>query len=99
MPDKELLRLAADGKLRTQLKSQIRRMLQDDKSWAFIKSFSSQWLDIDRLESVGVKISKYPRYTRFVKEDMRNETYHFFAEVLRKDLSILNFIDSDFYHA
>ena len=33
---------------------------------------------------------------RFVKEDMFNETYEFMKYILVNDLSILNFIDSDF---
>ncbi|MDB6129097.1 MAG: hypothetical protein JWM04_204, partial [Verrucomicrobiales bacterium] len=44
MPDQELLKLAADGKLRKNLPAQIKRMLGSPKSDAFVQNFSGQWL-------------------------------------------------------
>ena len=38
----------------------------------------------------------YPDFDDRLKSDMRLETRHFFAEILNKDLSALNLIDSDF---
>ena len=96
MPDSELLDLAEKGKLKANLSAQVKRMLQDPKAFEFSRSFTYQWLELNRLESIGINIGMYPSYTRFVKEDMAKETYHFFHEVLTKNLSIKNFIDSDF---
>ena len=96
MPDPELLSLAEKGQLRQSLTAQVKRMLKDPKAFEFSKSFTHQWLEMNRLDSIGINISMYPNYNRFVKEDMAKETHHFFHEVLTKNLSIKNFIDSDF---
>lgn len=98
MPDEELLQLAAAGKLRDpeQLATQVRRMIQDSKAWAFVEQFSEQWLELDRLQRVVVDKDDYPGFGHRLAAAMRNETVHFFAEVLRSDLSIFEFLDSDF---
>ncbi|MCM8529489.1 MAG: DUF1592 domain-containing protein [Lentisphaeraceae bacterium] len=96
MPDSELLQLAEKGELKNNLSAQVKRMIQDPKSFEFTRTFTHQWLEMNRLESIAININMYPNYNRFVKEDMAKETYHFFHEVLTKNLSILNFIDSDF---
>ena len=96
MPDPELLTLAEKGRLRQNLSAQVKRMIQDPRAFEFSKAYTYQWLEMNRLESIGINISMYPNYTRFVKEDMARETHHFFHEVLTKNLSITNFIDSDF---
>src|SRR4051812_1430929 len=44
MPDEELLRLAETGALRTNLDSQIDRMLKDKRSSHFVRDFTGQWL-------------------------------------------------------
>ena len=43
---------------------------------------------------MDVNVQEYEDYTRFVKEDMFNETYEFVKHILINDLSIMNFIDS-----
>ena len=96
MPDDELFYLAANGKLRDELEAQVERMLQDERAWSFIESFTSQWLDVASLERVEINIDLYPKFNRFVKSDMVQETLHFVREVLIKDLPVVNFIDSDF---
>lgn len=53
MPDQELFDLAAEGKLRGAVDKQLTRMLDDEKSSAFIDGFVSQWLrtaDIDKVQ-------------------------------------------------
>src|SRR6185312_10497587 len=44
IPDEELTRLAAAGELRKNFAAQVKRMLADPKSQAFVESFSHQWL-------------------------------------------------------
>ena len=95
-PDNQLLRLAFKGELHTNLNSQIKRMIQDSKSINFIKSFGKEWLRMERLHNISTDVNKYSDYTRFVKRDMEEETYQFLYYMLNNNLSILNFIDSDF---
>lgn len=96
MPDDELLKLAQADQLRKDLPSQVNRMIKDPKSRNFIASFSSQWLQIEKMATTKVDRGKFPRFNRFVRDDMIKETQFFFAEVLDKNLSIMNFIDADF---
>ena len=98
MPDETLFRLADQRKLRDPavLSAQIRRMIQDPKAWSFIEQFAEQWLELDRLQRVVVNKNSYPGFDEQLAEAMRQETIHFFGEVLRGDLSIFQFLDSDF---
>ena len=98
MPDEELLTLAAKGRLRKPavLTSQLDRMLADPKSAAFVDNFVGQWLRLRDLRSVQPDPAKFPHYNDWLEESMRRETRSFFREVVEHDLSVLNFIDSEF---
>ena len=54
MPDDELFRLAAQGRLRESLPQQLNRMLADRRSQAFIQNFTGQWLQARDIESVTI---------------------------------------------
>ena len=95
-PDDKLIELASNGKLYRNLPSQIDRMIKNSKIENLINGFSYEWLRLDRHKNMDVNVQEYEDYTRFVKEDMFNETYEFVKHILINDLSIMNFIDSDF---
>src|SRR5262249_16105811 len=46
MPDDELFRLASGKELRKNLEAQVKRMMADSRSEAFIQNFTGQWLQI-----------------------------------------------------
>lgn len=98
MPDSELRQLADDGSLQNDaaLQKQVKRMLSDARSWRFVENFAGQWLDLDGVDAVAVNPEFFPKFDNSLKDDMKQESLHFFAEVLRKELSCLNFISSDF---
>ncbi|MEO6080308.1 MAG: DUF1592 domain-containing protein [Steroidobacteraceae bacterium] len=52
MPDEELLKLAAAGKLRANLDAQVKRMLADSRSSNFVEQFTGQWLQSRLVMSV-----------------------------------------------
>ncbi|MGC3956738.1 MAG: DUF1592 domain-containing protein [Verrucomicrobiota bacterium] len=54
-PDEELLQLAGKGELRANLSAQVGRMLQDEKSAAFVRNFVGQWLRARDIESVPIE--------------------------------------------
>lgn len=95
-PDDELKKLAKKGRLVRNLDDQVERMLEDDRAGEMIESFAYDWLRLDRHKGMNTDVSKYEDYTRFVKEDMVNETYHFLKYLLKNNLSIMNMVDSDF---
>lgn len=98
MPDAELFRAAESRRFLKpkSLRKQVQRLLEDPRSERFISQFTEQWLDLDALDRVAVNPEFYPDFNSRVIADMRRESEAFFEEILRNDLSALNFIDSDF---
>lgn len=95
-PDAELRAAAERGELRSELLEHTDRMLDDEKAWRFVRAFAYEWLRLDRHAEMTINVDKHADYTRFVKRDMAEETYHFVHRVLHEDLSITALIDSDF---
>jgi hypothetical protein len=98
LPDAELTRLADRGELNNPevLTAQVRRMLADPKSRRFVEDFAGQWLRVRDIDFTVPERRLYPEYNQLLREAMIGETYGFFREVLDKDLSVQNFVDSDF---
>lgn len=98
MPDEELLALAGKGKLSAPkiLREQVERMLKNPKSAQFTENFVSQWLGLRDIDATMPSHILYPEYDEMLKYSMLKETYLFFGEVLKDDLSLTNFIASDF---
>ncbi|MAD33400.1 MAG: hypothetical protein CMJ88_06545 [Planctomycetes bacterium] len=95
-PDDELRALVASGALRENLSAQTERMLDDPRTSRFLRRFAYEWLRLDRHEGMTINVDKHPDYTRFVKRDMREETYAFFEAVFGEDLPLSTFVDADF---
>ena len=96
LPDEELLSLANKNELDINLEDQVERMLKSPKAKRFIDTFTSEWLEIHKMINVRINTNKFRRFNKYIREDMVRETRHFFSEVLNENLSIMNFIDSDF---
>ncbi len=98
MPDEELTRLAKSNELQDDkvLAAQVKRMLADERSSAFIENFAGQWLQTRFLEGVTPDPTIFPEYTPALRESMRRETLMFVEAILREDRSIVELIDSDF---
>lgn len=98
MPDDELFQLAEQGKLRqaNTIREQVERMLQDPKAAAFTESFASQWLGLRGIDDTAPDRMLYPEYDDILKISMVKEILLFFDEALKNNLSLTNFIDSDF---
>jgi hypothetical protein len=98
MPDDELLSLAERGKLGdpATLRAQVDRMLASPKAAAFAKSFCGQWLSLRDIDFTSPGHIAYPEYDEMLKVSMVKESEHFFAELLKDDLSVMNIVASDF---
>jgi len=98
LPDDALLASAASGALlgENELLAQLRRMIKDPRSRAFREAFTTQWLKIDKLESFAVSRELFPATDAVFMKSAKDESVAFFSELLDNNLSILNFIDSDF---
>jgi mono/diheme cytochrome c family protein len=98
MPDDELLALAEKGGLShpETLRSQVERMLKHPRAVAFTENFVGQWLGLRDIDFTEPSHLLYPEYDHLLKVSMIRETELFFAEVLKDDLSLTNFVASDF---
>jgi hypothetical protein len=92
IPDAELQQLAEQGKLKEPkiLEAQVKRMLADTRSKRFTQHFVQQWLGLDGLDSVTHVTDDD------LKEAMQEEPVAFFENVLKHNLSVLDFIHSDY---
>tara|TARA_B100000902_G_scaffold90950_2_gene94575 strand:- start:888 stop:3410 length:2523 start_codon:yes stop_codon:yes gene_type:complete len=106
LPDDRLIKLASEGKLKDSSvrSAEALRMLQDPKAQRFYTNFTEQWLELDKVDTVnphddilthtfgdrrGAKISQ-------LKPFLMQEGVEFLKVILNENLSLLNFIDSDF---
>ena len=96
MPDDLLLEAAEKGTLEQELASHVHRMLADERSSALIQSFSTQWLQIQRLESFAADTQSFPSFNAKLKSAMLRETELFFESVLRENRSVLELIDTNY---
>ena len=98
MPDDELMALARSGELHTPsvLRSQVERMLQHSKAKAFTENFTGQWLSLRDIDATTPDKALYPEFDELLKWSAVQETQRFFDELLKEDLSVRNFVDSDF---
>ncbi|WP_207397671.1 DUF1592 domain-containing protein [Bremerella alba] len=95
LPDDELSKLAAEGKLRENLHAQVDRMLDDPKSERFIGRFVGQWLQAQDVESLSIDARRalgirdlgdsLRVFSKTVRRAMREETEMLFEYVLKED--------------
>ena len=97
LPDERLLDLARQGKLHQPetLRAEVRRMMQDPKGLALADSFPRQWLQLRRVGMFEPDKKLYPDYDEYLEKSMVAETTAFFREVLERNLSLREFLDSD----
>lgn len=97
MPDDELFAVAEQGRLRdrSELQRQADRMLADPRARRFSDSFASQWLHLRKVGMFQPDKMLYPDYDRSLEQSMTGETTSFFHEVLDRNLSLREFLHSD----
>lgn len=54
IPDDELTELADNGELRSNFDAQVKRMIADPKSQAFVEGFSHQWLQTNAIVDIAI---------------------------------------------
>ena len=95
-PDAALRRVADEGRLREALLAETERMLDDPRTSRFLRRFAYEWLRMDRHDGMTINVDRHPDYTRFVKRDMREETFSFVENVFGEDLPLSTLFDADF---
>lgn len=98
-PDDELCRLASEDKLRKPevLRQQVKRMIADPKAWEFVRNFAGQWLGVRNFANGNPPNRDfYKFYDDALRDSSKREPLEFFNVVLKQDLPLTSFIDSDF---
>ncbi|HKX61361.1 MAG TPA: DUF1592 domain-containing protein [Verrucomicrobiae bacterium] len=95
-PDERLFELAAKGRLRRNLETQILRMLKDPKSRALVDNFAGQWLQLRNMRIVTPDAATYPKFDERLRDAMVKETEMFFEGIIQDDRSVLEFLDADY---
>ncbi|MFT5465819.1 MAG: hypothetical protein ACI8UO_000915 [Verrucomicrobiales bacterium] len=100
LPDRELLDLAAAGKLSESktLAAQAERLLADPKAQRFVKHFTGQWLGNREVAVINVCDVRY-QWDPTLRHGFMRSTEMFFDEIVRENLPIATFVDSDFTYA
>ena len=75
---------------------QVERLLASPKAAAFTENFVGQWLGLRAIDATEPSHILYPEFDHLLKVSMIRETELFFDEVLKNDLSLTNFVASDF---
>jgi hypothetical protein len=96
MPDETLFSLAAQGRLHDEsvLREQVVRMLRDARSEALVENFVAQWLNLRLLDNVAPDPQVFPQFDEGLKAAMRRETELFAAQIIQRDLSVLEFLQA-----
>ncbi len=92
IPDDELLKLAAGGKLHepSVLEQQTRRMLADPRSQAIVTNFAGQWLALREVKNAPAQINNN------LRQAFRRETEMLFESILREDRSVLDLLNANY---
>ena len=92
--------------------AQVRRLLADRRSADFVNNFTTQWLSLAKMNTVSINRELFPRFLYLVhvgerkgqevsfrptiRDYMHDETIGFIAELIKRNASVLNIVDSNF---
>ena len=98
IPDDELINIANKGTLHTPavLEQQVKRMLADNKSAAFIENFGDQFLYLRNLPATSPDGVFYPDWDDELRKAYRRETEMLFESVVREDRNVTDLLTADY---
>lgn len=94
------------------IEKQVGRLLTDKRSRDFVENFTTQWLSLEKLKTIPINRDLFPRFLYYVprgeragtempyrptiRDYLHQETVGFVAELIHRNGSVLNVVDSDF---
>ena len=98
IPDEALLDVAERGRLSdpAMLQQQVRRMLADRRSEAFVTNFTGQWLYLRNLPEMTRDLLRFPDFDENLRRAFRRETELFFESILQENRSVLALLTADY---
>lgn len=95
-PDDVLSTCAGDGSLRRRLDAEVTRMIDDPRFEQFVGEFVPQWLALDKFQVLEPDRKLFPKLTRDIRAQLRQEPVQFVRHLIRNNLPARNLIASDF---
>jgi hypothetical protein len=97
-PDNELRAVADAGKLRDPavLRAQTDRLLSHPYAARFIRNFTDQWLKLSEIDATDPDHKLYREFDEALRFTMLEETRTYFRDLIERDLSVKNLVDSNY---
>ena len=97
-PDWKLRQLAEKGELRDpeKLAGEIDRLLDDERSQRFVRSFTGQWLKLKQIDFTSPDPRQFRTFDPVLQESFVQETRAYFAGLIRENLPVDHLVDSRF---
>lgn len=102
MPDRQLLRLADQGKLSDPaiLRAEATRMIADPRAESLARHFAGQWLGFDDLREVSEPdATRFPSFTPTLRVAMYRESVEFFNHLIQSNRPATELIEADYTFA
>ena len=98
LPDEALMRAARERRLNAPnvLAAQVKRMLADSRSAAFVSNFAGQWLHLRNLKGKVPNSELFPDFDDNLRQAFQREAELFFESVVREDRSVLDLMNADY---
>lgn len=100
LPDEELLTLADEGRLNdpTVLRSQVSRMLEDEKAKVMVEDFSAMWLNLAKLDEISPNRGLFRHASGRLdpRPMLKQELNLFIDSVLRSEQPVTRLLDADY---
>lgn len=98
LPDAELRERATSHQLNDEkiLLTEMQRMLSDQRVRGMAREFMGNWLDFRRFDNHnGVDRAEFPSFDDRLRQSMADEPIEYFIELLRRNGSIMELLESD----
>ena len=98
IPDDELLNAAVSGRLRTpaNLEKQVRRMLADPRSSAFVDNFFGQWLWLRNVTASTPDPKVFQEFDDNLRDAFQRETSMFLRSQVAGDRPVVDLLTADY---
>ena len=98
LPDDELIDAAVAGELRrpAELRSQVERMLADERATTLAKTFASQWLYLRNLRASAPDMYVFPDFDDNLRQSSIRETELLFETIVRENRPLTELLSADY---
>jgi len=97
-PDKELMSLARSGKLSNPkvLREQTNRLLADEQADRFVRGFTHQWLEMERIDMFQFHGGDFPTFDNAVRANARDEIFSMVRFLMKDRMPLKDLLHADY---